>query len=374
MLSSKLTGECAFIILTIFHLGTMPKSRAIPLLLFILLLSACNRPQSETQLRPLDVDPAATDPAQTPGTRPPVLTGLRPLNSEKLAEGWIQLFDGVSTYGLDVIDGDIRLTVGKDSQGCSALVREGTKGTIIHPMTGNKVTWDGKTSVFEAGGSQFEGHAHSSEGDVIPPTITGFEARPMHTTPLNESDWRPLSGASAEKCRVAWNDGILELTGGAGMIETVGEYGDFVLQLEYLTEEGEDGKGVNSGVFFRCIPGEVMNGYECQIYNNPPAEDYEKFIGTDTGGLFRRYVGRNVGARDGVWNHVTVIARGPGIATWVNGVQTAQWTDTRNEDENPRKGLRLKAGTIQLQGHDPQTKIRFRNMRIQSLEKDTITQ
>jgi hypothetical protein len=185
--------------------------------------------------------------------------------------------------------------------------------------------------------------------------IDGLRGKPNSMQPLTESDWKPAAG----KCEATWTDGVLELTGGSGMVESVKEYGDFILQLEYFTE-----KKINSGVFFRCIPGENMNGYECQIFNAPPEEDYKKFIGTDTGGIFRRQVGRNVGPKDGEWNYLTIAARGAKIATWVNGIQVTDWEDTRKEHANPRNGLRLEPGTIQLQGHDPTTKILFRNIRI----------
>jgi len=42
----------------------------------------------------------------------------------------------------------------------------------------------------------------------------------------------------------------------------------------------------------------------------------------------------------------------------------SDWTDTRQPAENPRKGLRLKAGTLILQGHDPTSDFYFRNVRI----------
>jgi hypothetical protein len=38
------------------------------------------------------------------------------------------------------------------------------------------------------------------------------------------------------------------------------------------------------------------------------------------------------------------------------------WIDTRDQDENPRKGLRLKPGTIQLQAHDRETDLEFHSV------------
>ena len=59
--------------------------------------------------------------------------------------------------------------------------------------------------------------------------------------------------------------------------------------------------------------------------------------------------------------------RRPHIATWVNGYPVADWTDRRRPNENPRRGLRTKAGTIMIQGHDPTTDLSFRKLRIGEL-------
>ena len=55
----------------------------------------------------------------------------------------------------------------------------------------------------------------------------------------------------------------LHVTNGRGILETEASYGDFVMQLDCFV----DGDGLNSGVFFRSIPGEFANGYESQIHN-----------------------------------------------------------------------------------------------------------
>ena len=61
---------------------------------------------------------------------------------------------------------------------------------------------------------------------------------------------------------------------------------------------------------------------------------------------------------------MTLVATGSHMATWVNGRQVSDWTDTRPADANPRKGLRLEAGTLSLQGHDPTTDLLFRALKI----------
>ncbi len=64
---------------------------------------------------------------------------------------------------------------------------------------------------------------------------------------------------------------------------------------------------------------------------------------------------------------LTVIADDRHLATWVDGDQVTDWSDDRPADDNPRRGLRTRAGTIQLQAHDPQTDVEFRSVRVDDL-------
>jgi len=157
--------------------------------------------------------------------------------------------------------------------------------------------------------------------------------------------------------------GWMNVRNGKGQIETEGQYADFTLQLDVFV----DGKALNSGIFFRCIPGEVMNGYESQIHNGCVDGDRSKPQDCGTGGIFHRQEARKVVADDFSWFHKTIHADGKHIAVWVNGYQVSDFTDNRKPDPNPRKGLRLEPGTIQIQGHDPTTNLSFRNFRITEL-------
>lgn len=157
----------------------------------------------------------------------------------------------------------------------------------------------------------------------------------------------------------------LKVTGGPGELETEAAYGDFVLQLNCFV----DGDALNSGVFFRSIPGEFANGYESQIHNGVEDNNPTKPVDAGTGAIYRRTVARRVVSKDREWFTKTIVATGPHIATWVNGYQVTDWTDDRKPDPNPRKGLRTDPGTISLQAHDPTTNLRFRNLRIAELSK-----
>lgn len=158
-------------------------------------------------------------------------------------------------------------------------------------------------------------------------------------------------------------EGWLHVAGGRGQLETEGQYADFTLQLEVFV----NGQGLNSGIFFRSIPGDLMNGYESQIHNGYLNGDRTKPVDGGTGAIFRRQNARKVVPADFQWFSKTIHADGPHMAVWVNGYQVTDWADDRPPDKNPRKGLRLEPGTIIVQGHDPTTDLSFRNLRISEI-------
>jgi hypothetical protein len=197
--------------------------------------------------------------------------------------------------------------------------------------------------------------------------------------------WKEHPGKKS-KCGV--NDqGEITMKDGPGDLQTEGQWDDFVLQIECKT----NGKHLNSGVFFRCRPNEYQQGYEAQIHNGfaaEPNKEYtietydpetgkvltakkEKYAALDygTGAIYRRMPARKQAAKDGEWFTMIVIAEGRHLATWVNGVQMVDWTDTRPVKDNARNGCKLEKGPISLQGHDPTTDLNFRNIRIAELPK-----
>jgi len=185
----------------------------------------------------------------------------------------------------------------------------------------------------------------------------------------NLDGWK-ISGASQGGVGPA---GELTLTNGKGNAEFVGGakvgdglYGNFIMQLDVFVHS----PGLNSGVFFRSIPGEMMNGYESQINNVFKDNDRSKPGDCGTGGIFRRVDARRVVANDQEWFTKTIVAYGNHVGVWVNGYPVTDWTDTRAADLNPRKGSRVEPGTIQLQGHDPTTNLSFRKLLIAELPKE----
>ncbi len=157
--------------------------------------------------------------------------------------------------------------------------------------------------------------------------------------------------------------GELQILSGRGQIETQSRFGNFIFSMQCRTNADQ----LNSGVFFRCIPGEIMNGYESQIQNGFQDDDRTQPADQGTGAIFRRTVARRVNANDQAWFAKTIIADGAHVAVWVNGLQVTDWSDQRKKDKNPRRGQRLEAGSIIFQGHDPTTDVLFRNIQAREI-------
>ena len=199
--------------------------------------------------------------------------------------------------------------------------------------------------------------------------LRNLKLRPLNTKPLfagkNLDGWK-VNAADPKRMSSKFEvtkDGELSLKNGPGDLVTEKEFDNFVLQFECKTL----GKGLNSGIFFRCIPGQYQNGYEAQIQNAYKDNDRTKPVDFGTGAIYRRVPARKVVSNDNEWFTMTVVADGKHIATWVNGYQTVDWTDDRKENDNPRNGYRAAKGPLSIQGHDPTTDLLFRNIRIAEL-------
>lgn len=284
------------------------------------------------------------------------------LSDKALADGWVALFDGESTFGwAGKGEGDVSVKDG-------ALIVSGTAAVstvVSFPAGVVNVDESGKTTEVKHAGGPF---TLSAAGTAR--TITRVAYRPADAKPIfNGKDltgWKVFKDEKREKSKFEVTaDGALRVTNGPGDLQTEGRYADFVLQLECKV----NGDGLNGGVFFRCVDGQYQNGYEMQIQNAYKDKDRTRPKDFGTGAVYRRQPVRKVMANDREWTHLTLIARGPTFATWVNGYPALIWTDDRPKDDNPRKGLRLDAGHLSLQGHDPTTDLLFRNFRLAEVKK-----
>ncbi len=197
-----------------------------------------------------------------------------------------------------------------------------------------------------------------------PVAFRSVRLKPLGLKPLLDrelSQWRPYPGKPA-RFEVD-SQGVLRVRGGPGQLETRQRFGDFVLRLDVRV----NGRGLNSGVFFRCIPGRFWQGYESQIQNSFHQGDRTRPVDCGTGGFYRRQNARRVVADDLTWFTKVLVVSGNHMACWVNGYQVSDWTDRRGPHENPRRGCRRAPGTLALQAHDPGTDLSFRNIQAAEL-------
>lgn len=207
------------------------------------------------------------------------------------------------------------------------------------------------------------------KGKDAPVELRNLKLRPLAAKPLftgkNLDGWK-VNQADPKRAASKWDvtkDGELSVKNGPGDLVTEKEFDNFVLQFECKTL----GKALNSGIFFRCIPGQYQNGYEAQVQNAYKDDDRTKPADFGTGAIYRRIPARKVVSNDNEWFTMTVVANGKRISTWVNGYQTVDWLDDRKESDNPRQGYRAAKGPLSIQGHDPTTDILFRNIRVAEL-------
>ncbi len=317
-----------------------------------------------------------------------------PPTAKELADGWVMIFDGETTFGWKASEGELvakdgKLVVGGEKAAVVLTTFPFPRGEVACTFESAGKAPEGKDSRF-GNDDKYTGFLVSGKGTYGGVTINVAQParlkistpageavrfsriwfRPSSTEPLfNGKDltgWKVFADPkrSVSKWEVT-TAGELHLTNGPGDLQTARKFDDFVLQLECKT----NGPALNSGVFFRCLPDQYQQGYEAQIHNGFKDNDRTKPTDAGTGAVYRRVAARKVVASDNEWFTLTVIAVGPRIATWVNGYQVVDWTDDREPKDNPRQGLRTAAGHISLQGHDKTTDVLFRNVRIAEVKK-----
>ena len=95
------------------------------------------------------------------------------------------------------------------------------------------------------------------------------QARLQRQGPRPAGRSSPAASRSSPSRRKAGSD----VKDGPGDLQTEDQWDDFVLQLECIS----NGKHLNSGIFFRCQPGEYQQGYEAQIRNQFTAEPTQEY-------------------------------------------------------------------------------------------------
>lgn len=308
----------------------------------------------------------ATRPFTTPASDTPEYG--HGLSATEARDGWIALFDGQSTFGWNdsAVDGQA-LSGGQTTTIFGSCDLKGEAVAAGQISLGERI--------ITVGSGEFECTIIAAKpGAIRLSRGIGIKSLRLKPNGLKAAfNGRDLTGWTVlrhpklpDERQTKWNvvDGALVAVGGPGAVELAGRYGDLVLQAEVRMRA----RLVNGGIFFRSVPGQFMNGYEAQLFNGCYDRDPLQPARYSTGAIDDRQLARRLVSRDLETLTMTVVAAGPHIATWVNGAQMTDWTDAREPNENPREGLRLESGTIQLQAHDPETDIEFRRIAVAELK------
>ena len=250
-------------------------------------------------------------------SKPPDNPQSSTLTPKEIADGWLLLFDGETTFGWN-IDGESSVANGmlklggerkcvarfttpldnfelqfdsrtKDAQavGNFRVVRGDIR--MQYGIPASRLDWCHATHKVTSdpvkGNLELVSESSYPNGNKVGskntqavkagPTVIEFDLfgpvslRKVKLRPLDLksifngkdlSGWKEHPG---KKSKFSVENGAIRIQNGPGDLQSEGQWDDFVLQLECKV----NGKHLNSGVFFRCRPGEYQHGYEAQIHN-----------------------------------------------------------------------------------------------------------
>ena len=226
--------------------------------------------------------------------------GANGLTPQEVADGWILLFDGQTTFGWRV-EGDSKVADGWLRMGGTTVskvrhdirFRDFELHAEYAEVAGGEVQLLGRKVVptAPAGTMVLSSAKNSVDLEIIAPAGASVKVRSLKLRPLGTKaifDGKSLAGwhEHATKKTSKWTveEGLLRVRNGPGDLQSDAQWADFVLQAEIKTH----GKALNSGIFFRCIPGDYQNGYEAQVQNGYKDNDRTKPIDFGTGAIYRR--------------------------------------------------------------------------------------
>lgn len=137
------------------------------------------------------------------------------------------------------------------------------------------------------------------------------------------------------------------------------DFKNFELKVRVMTTPGS-----NSGIFFHTAfqeSGWPSKGYEVQVNNSHT--DWRR-----TGSLYAVQDVKEVYVKDNEWFTETIRVEGRRITVKINDRTVVDYTEPEGvEKEEGRVDKRLSRGTIALQGHDPESKVYYKEVLIRAL-------
>jgi len=156
-------------------------------------------------------------------------------------------------------------------------------------------------------------------------------------------------------------DGAFVANGNRAHLYYVGDdqpFKNFHLKVEVMTDPVSNG-----GIYFHSkyqADGWPKTGIECQVNNTHG--DWKK-----TGSL---YDIANIGvssAQDNKWWTQEIIVEGSTVTVLIDGKKVLQYVEPAGAQPGKEYTRKLNEGTFCLQGHDPKSTIRYKNIRVKRL-------
>jgi hypothetical protein len=169
-------------------------------------------------------------------------------------------------------------------------------------------------------------------------------------------------GANASTFSV--DSGMIVVHGQTAHLFYVGDvkehnFKNFELKVDVMTTPGS-----NSGIYFHTTYQESswpQKGYEVQVNNSHT--DWRR-----TGSLYGIQDVKDVYVKDYEWFTEDIIVQGKKVLIKINDKTVVDYTEPNNVERAPAdSGRVISSGTFALQGHDPNSKVYFKNIVVKIL-------
>jgi Domain of Unknown Function (DUF1080) len=190
--------------------------------------------------------------------------------------------------------------------------------------------------------------------------------------PAQNDGWTPLfDGKSLDGWKVGENAATFKVENGAIVVNgprahlyydgpVAGHtFTNFEFKADVMTTPGS-----NSGIYFHTEyqeGGWPAKGYEVQVNNSHT--DPKR-----TAGLYSIQDVLEAPSKDDVWFTESIVVKGKNVTTYVNGKKLVDYTEPAGVQRPPDMAKRiLSSGTFALQGHDPKSKVLYKNIMVKVL-------
>jgi hypothetical protein len=204
--------------------------------------------------------------------------------------------------------------------------------------------------------------ARGPAAPAIPPAVApGEQPVPLEAGYVALFDGKSFEGwKMAEEHQETWKveDGAIVAHGDRSHLFYIGDgkpFKNFDLRVEVMTMPGSNG-----GIYFHTkyqATGWPIGGFEFQVNNTHT--DWKK-----TGSIYDVVNVAQSPAQDGKWWTQEVTVRGSKVTVTIDGKRIIEYTELPGVTAGKDFERKLGEGTFALQGHDPNSVVRYRNIRV----------